>query len=56
MRLNDACLSVTGTYSQDTERYEQLLIELGGDLSAFIARLAASADAEDPTLALLESP
>ena len=56
VRLNDACLSVTGTYSQDTERYEQRLIELGGDLSAFIARLAASADAEDPTLALLEGP
>lgn len=53
LRLNDACLALTGTYSTDVARYDALLEQLDGDLSAFVGRLRAAADAEDPLTALL---
>ena len=53
LRLNDACLALTGTYSADIEDYSQLLGRLGGELPAFISRLQTAADAEDPVAALL---
>jgi predicted aminopeptidase len=53
IQLNDACLALSGTYRAEMERYVAKLDALGGDLSAFIARLRAAADAEDPAEALL---
>jgi predicted aminopeptidase len=54
LRLNDACLALTGTYSSDIEQYAARLRELAGDLPDFIALLEASADADDPKSALLQ--
>jgi predicted aminopeptidase len=51
--LGDACLAISGTYHADTVRLAALLDSLGGDLPAFLARVKAAADAEDPRAALL---
>lgn len=48
LRLGDACLAVRGTYVADGERHEALLRQLGGDLTAYLDRLRAAAEAEDP--------
>jgi predicted aminopeptidase len=57
VRLNDACLALTGTYGSDLARYRALLDSLGGDLNALLARAEAVKDEEDPVSALLgESP
>jgi len=53
IRLNDACLALAATYTADLARYAARLAELDGDLAAFVARLRAVADAEDPRTALL---
>jgi len=54
LRMNDACVALTGTYSSDLDRYRELLEQLGGDLAAFVARLENAANADDPLQALLE--
>jgi len=54
LRMNDACVALTGTYSFELERYRELLEQLGGDLAAFVARLETAASAEDPLQSLLE--
>jgi predicted aminopeptidase len=54
LRMNDACVALTGTYSSDLERYRDLLVRLGGDLAEFVSRLQAAADADDPLQVLLE--
>jgi predicted aminopeptidase len=53
IRLNDACVALSGTYSAGIERYVANLATLDGNLPEFIARLRASADAPDPAEALL---
>jgi predicted aminopeptidase len=53
IRLNDACLALSGTYGADTPRYVERLAELGGDLPAFIARLRETRGSPDPAAALL---
>jgi predicted aminopeptidase len=53
VRLNDACLSIVGTYAADLPGYAQLLAALGGDLGAFVARVREAAKAPDPRAALL---
>lgn len=54
--LNDACLALRGTYTQETPRFEAVLAALDGDLAAFIARLRDAAAAEDPEAAFFRSP
>jgi predicted aminopeptidase len=54
LRLNDACLALTGTYSADIEGYSELLEGLDGELPAFITRLQLVADAKEPAAALLQ--
>jgi predicted aminopeptidase len=53
LRLNDACLALVGTYSADLPRYEAWLVSQRGDLTAFVARVRAAAEASDPRAALL---
>ncbi len=53
LRLNDACLSIVGTYSADLPRYGELLASLDGDLGAFVAHVREAAKAPDPGAALL---
>jgi predicted aminopeptidase len=53
IRLNDACVAISGTYGAGIDRYVANLATLGGNLPEFIARLRASADAPDPAEALL---
>lgn len=48
-RLSDACLALRGTYSRDVPRHAALLEEQGGDLRAWVARLVAWADRDEPT-------
>jgi predicted aminopeptidase len=48
IRLGDACLALRGTYSDDLELHAALLRSLGGDLRAFVARLAEAASADAP--------
>ena len=54
LRLNDACLALTGTYSADIQLFRDFLADLDGDLFAFVARLKTTAEADDPLKALLE--
>jgi predicted aminopeptidase len=51
--LNDACLAISGTYHADTARLATVLDGLGGDLRAFLARVRAAAEADEPRAALL---
>ncbi len=54
LRLNDACLALTGTYAADAARYAVLLEALGGDLRVFVARAREAArDPGDPLGALM---
>lgn len=48
MRLNDACLALQGTYSEDLERHGEVFSALGGDLAALVAQLRTAAAAENP--------
>ena len=52
LRMNDACLALTGTYASELEEYAELFARLDGDLVALIARLRSVEDAEDPLEAL----
>jgi predicted aminopeptidase len=52
-QLNDACLSLTGTYTADLPGYGIRLRELGGDLAALIREAVSATDATDPRAALL---
>ena len=53
LKLNDACLALSGTYGADAPRYVERLAALDGDLPAFITRLRDAEGAPDPTTALL---
>lgn len=48
VRLGDACLALRGTYVADTPRHQAVLDALDGDLAAFVARLVAAGEADDP--------
>ncbi len=54
-RLNDACIALTGTYSDDLDSYAEALRDLGSDLRAFVARFREAAGADDPRAALLSA-
>jgi predicted aminopeptidase len=54
--LGDACLAISGTYHADNAALTAVLDALGGDLPAFLARVEAAADADDPRTALLGAP
>ena len=51
--LGDACLAISGTYHADTARLAAVLDALDGDLHAFLARVEAAAETDDPRTALL---
>lgn len=51
VRLGDACLALRGAYAGDLARHQAVLDALDGDLTAFVARLVAAADADDPRAA-----
>lgn len=53
--LNDACLALRGTYAQDVPEHEHLLASLDGDLSAYVRRLRAVAEENDPRRAFFGS-
>jgi predicted aminopeptidase len=53
LRLNDACLALTGTYAADVGAYTEKLAALGGDLRAFVLRLHKAAESPDPRAMLL---
>jgi predicted aminopeptidase len=53
LRMNDACLALTGTYAAELERYAALFSKLDGDLVALIARLKGVKGSKDPLEALL---
>jgi predicted aminopeptidase len=53
LRMNDACLALTGTYAAELERYAALFSRLDGNLVALIARLRDVKDSKDPLEALL---
>jgi len=53
LRMNAACLALTGTYAAELERYAGLFSRLDGDLPALIARLEGVEGASDPLEALL---
>jgi predicted aminopeptidase len=53
LELGDACLAISGTYHEDNSRLAAVLAGLGGDLSAFLARVQQAAQASDPRAALL---
>jgi predicted aminopeptidase len=53
LQLGDACLALTATYAGDTPCYASALEQLGGNLAAFVARLAPAAASKDPRGALL---
>jgi predicted aminopeptidase len=48
VRLNDACLALHTTYSDDLERHADVFAELGSDLKALIQRLRRAAQTDDP--------
>jgi len=47
-RLNDACLALSGTYSDDLDDYAALLSQSGGNLRAFVQRVLVAAEEDDP--------
>ncbi len=53
VRLNDACLALSGTYHADTPRLATVLADLGGDLAAFVAAVGRAAEADEPRHALI---
>ena len=52
-RLNDACLSIAGTYAGDIPRYVEKLEALGGDIEALLEEAEAASESDDPRAALL---
>jgi predicted aminopeptidase len=52
-RLNDACLSIAGTYWGDLPRYAAALAARDGDLRALVEAAERAARADDPRAALL---
>jgi predicted aminopeptidase len=54
--LGDACLAISGTYHADNTALSAVLDALGGDLHAFLGRVEAAAEADDPRTALLGAP
>ena len=54
--LNDACLAVTATYTADLAAFAGVLDALGGDVAAFVARVRAAAETDEPKQALLAEP
>ena len=50
--LNDACLALSGTYSDDLEDYAALLSQADGNLPAFLQRVLTAAAEPDPLDAL----
>ncbi|HKA13374.1 MAG TPA: aminopeptidase [Myxococcota bacterium] len=53
LQLGDACLAISGTYHADTAGLVAVLEFLHGDLRAFLTRVRAAAEADDPRAALL---
>ncbi len=53
LRLNDACLSISSTYTADLGRYADVLETLDGDLGALIAAAREAAATDDPRTHLL---
>ncbi len=53
LRMNDACLALTGTYAAELDHYATLYSRIGGDLTALIARLKGVKGAKDPLEALI---
>jgi predicted aminopeptidase len=56
LRLNDACLALAATYTAALPEFAGALDGLGGDVAAFVARLRAAADTDEPKRALLGEP
>ena len=54
LRLNDACLALSGTYAADIQHFRDTLAQLDGDLYAFVARLKTVREASAPLKAMLE--
>ena len=48
VRLNDACLALRATYSDDLERHAAVYTAQGGDLKALIRHLRQAAQTDDP--------
>jgi predicted aminopeptidase len=53
VQLNDACLSLTGTYSADLLDYAAKLEAIDGDLAALVDEARTAASADDPRAAML---
>jgi predicted aminopeptidase len=53
LRMNDACLALTGTYADEVDQYSKLYTRLDGDLTALIGRLKGVKGAKDPLEALI---
>ncbi|MBW2715040.1 MAG: aminopeptidase [Deltaproteobacteria bacterium] len=53
LRMNDACLALTGTYAAELDHYATLYSRIDGDLTALIARLKGVKGAKDPLEALI---
>jgi len=51
LRLNDACLALTGTYAGDLPAHREVLARERGQLTRFVARLRAAAEREEPVAA-----
>lgn len=49
--LNDACLALGNTYSEELPRLQAVLDRVDGDLTRFIARLRAAGETRDPVAA-----
>ena len=56
LRLNDACLALRGTYTDDLEHHAEVFAALGSDLTALISRLRAAAKTDDPRAAFFRNP
>jgi predicted aminopeptidase len=54
LRLNDACLALAATYTALVPEFAQVLDALDGDVAAFVARLRAAAETDEPKRALLD--
>jgi predicted aminopeptidase len=48
VRLNDACLALGATYTDDLDRYAAVFAKRGRDLPALIADLRAAGETDDP--------
>lgn len=56
VRLNDACLALRGTYTDDLERHAEVFAALGDDLAALVARLREAAETDDPRASFFSCP